>query len=506
MLQLRAEIAEATEAKVTVRVVPYGHSINYQGHKVSFEQGGIEIPDQVPVSIDHGAGSLERIGKLTHWSETEEGLYATLAISDTVAGRDTLTLMRDGVLTDVSAGVELATELGDGPMAGSLDHVSIVPKGAFGKAGPGSKVLAASYQGEDEMPEEMAATTEATEDTKLLAAEMGELRKVIAELQVPGAISEPVQEFADIRDFALTMAKASRGDGAAIKRIGEFALADDTTTTAAGVVPDYLSTRVIEIVDTNRPYLNTIQKDPIGTHGMSVVYPEVVSGPSVAVQATQKTEVSSTAMDIDPRSVDLVTYAGASDVARQLIERSQPSFVQILFRHYASAYAQVTDGAAVNAAVAGAGNTAILADLGADAAATFAAVNAANEAIIAAVRKPATHMALAADRWTQLNSLVDSTGRPLLVYGPNGPTNAQGQSDFTAEVAQYHGLTAYLDANATTGACLIYNADLYAFWLEQAPIELRAEVVSLLGFELGVYGLFAHEVEHAGAGSTLTLV
>ena len=157
MIELRAEIAEATEAKVCVRVVPFGHAVNYQGHLVSFEQGGISVPDQVPVSIDHGKGSLERIGKLVQAMETTDGLYATLAISDTQAGRDTLTLMRDGVLTDVSAGVELATELADGPMAGSLDHVSIVPRGAFGSAGPGSKVLAASAdnEGDDEMPEEM---------------------------------------------------------------------------------------------------------------------------------------------------------------------------------------------------------------------------------------------------------------------------------------------------------------------------------------------------------------
>jgi HK97 family phage major capsid protein len=511
LLTLKAEL-ELKEGSLTARLVPYGSEISHMGRKVSFSQGQIGLgADVVPVNLDHGKGALERIGKATELADQADGLYATLALSDTAAGRDALTLLRDGVLTDVSAGIWLADDGGD-QLSGELDHVAIVQRGAFGNAGAGSKVLAVHSSEEETMKQDTAPTEELTGDEGVKAAmatfteEAEKLRKVVAELQVPGAVkARPEGAFDDKRDFILTLAKASRGDSEAMARMEQFALADDTTTTAVGVVPDYLSSRVIELVDTRRPYLNTIRKDPIGDHGMSVVYPEVISGPTVAVQASEKTEVESTAMNIDPRSVDLLTYAGASDVSRQLVERSQPSFVDILFRHYAKAYAKTTDGAAADAAAAGAASSSILADLGADAAATFAAVNAGNAAIIAAVDVPATHWLLGPTRWTQLNSLTDADGRPLLVYGPNGPTNAQGQSDFTAMVAQYHGLTAYLDPNAGANVALMYNAEEYAFYLESGTVQLRAEVVSLLGFDMGVYGLFAHEVEHAGAGHQFTI-
>ena len=507
MIEFRAVLSELGSDQpgtVRARLVPFGERIEYQGHPIEFGAGQIEIPDApIPVSLDHGSGSLERIGRVLSAADGKDGLYADLRISDTQAGRDTLTLLRDGVLTDVSAGIALSTPLDAERLEGVLDHVSVVPKGAFGKAGAGSKVLAvmASDEGADTMPED---TISPAPDIAALTASMDELRAVVAELSLPGAITEPEpRPFADVREFLLTLAAANT-DPEAARKMAEFALADDTTTTSAGVVPDYLSSRVLEIVDTRRMYLNTIQKDPIGNYGMSIVYPRVVTGPEVDVQSTEKTEVASAAMDIDPDTVPLVTYAGASDVSRQLLERSQPSFLNILMRHYADAYARKTDGDAVSAGVAGAGGTAILADLGNDAAATLAAFNTAAGAIIAGVRVPPTHVALGATRWTQLNSLVDADGRPLLVFPSNNPQNAQGQSSLAQMSGQYHGLTAYLDPNAGATDCLIYNADEFAFWVEQSPIELRAEVVSLLGWEMGVYGLFAHKIEHAAAGYTLT--
>lgn len=494
LVNLKAQLKPAElEGVVEVLALPFGVEIEHEGEPISFDADTVVAGDPVPVTIDHGKGSLERIGLATP-EKRADGLYASLKISDTAAGRDALTLMGDGVLTDVSAGVERET--------GALDHIAVVPTGAFGEHG--SKVLSVLSKEGSEMGDEKE-TVEPTPELTELSTEVEGLRALVAELSLPGSKKETAREFDNKREFILTMFDASRGDAAALKKIDEYALADDTTTTAAGVVPDHLSSEVLEIVDTSRPYIDTLHKDDIGSAGMTVDYPRVTQGPVVDVQATEKTEVASQAMTIGISAVPLVTYAGASDVARQLIERSQPSFVDILFRHYANAYSQKTDTDAVAAGVAFAGDTAILADLGADAALTFAAVNDANTAIIAAVRKPATHWCLAADRWAQLNSLVDADGRPLLVYDPNGPSNAQGQSQINTMVAQYHGLVAYLDPNAATGTALIYNAAEYAGILEQAPVQLRAEVVSLLGFELGVYGLFAHAGHQAGAGSTLTL-
>ena len=153
--------------------------------------------------------------------------------------------------------------------------------------------------------------------------------------------------------------------------------------------------------------------------------------------------------------------------------------------------------------MAGAGGTAVLADLGADAAATFAAFNLANAAIITAVRKPADTVYLAADRWAQLNSLVDGTGRPLLVFPANGPQNAQGQSGFNTMVGQYHGWTVRLDPDAADGTCLVAWSPSVSN-LEMSPTQLSALQVDTLSTHLGIWGLQNIVVKYTGGLYTLT--
>jgi HK97 family phage major capsid protein len=281
---------------------------------------------------------------------------------------------------------------------------------------------------------------------------------------------------------------AGVGDADAVAKMATYALEVDNTTTAAGVVPDFLSQEYLSIIADSRAFVNNIPQDPIGAAGMSVVYPKKTSGPSVGVQATENLEVSSTALVIGALSVDLLTYAGANRVSNQLISRSQPGFVEILLRELAGQYASVTDTASILAAVTAADGTAILADLGADAAATFAAFSVANAAIITGVRRPADTVWLASDRWAQLNSLVDGDGRPLLVFGANGPMNAQGQSQFNTMVAQYHGWIVRLDVDAADGTCLIGWSPSVAN-LEQAPVSLSALQVDTLSTEIGIAGL-----------------
>jgi len=225
---------------------------------------------------------------------------------------------------------------------------------------------------------------------------------------------------------------------------------------------------------------------------------------TVAKQATEITEIASGAVTVATKSADLFTYAGANNVAQQLIMRSSPAFVQILLDELAGQYAQVTNKDSVEVAVAGAGDTAVLADLGADAAATFAAFNLASSTIILGVRRPADTVWLAPDRWGQINSLVDADGRPLLVYPANGPMNAQGQSGFDTTVAQYHGWVLRLDVDAPAGTCLIAASQKSVANLESNPTQLSALQVSTLSTEIGIWGLQNIIVKYPDGLYTLT--
>lgn len=506
LYQFRAEISEATESTMTARLVPFGEAVEYGGGTVKFEAGSVRIPDQVPLTIDHGDSVLDRIGVLTRSFETQDGLYAEFKISDVPSGQTVRALLADGALTDVSVGVQVeqSTHAADETMTGTLDHVSVVVHGRFGRSENPSKVLAVHDEGEPQMAEdtkEAVAPVAAFDDSEL-KAEILRLSEQVDTFE--NRVVEEPAIFATPGEYVQALVAAGKGDNDASNKLEKFALAVDTTTTAAGVVPDFLSTEYLSIIATSRAFVGNIPNDAIGTSGMSVVYPKRTSGPSVAVQATENLEVDSTALVIGVESVDLLTFAGANKVSQQLITRSSPAFVDILFRELASQYSQVTDAASIATAVAAVGDTAILADLGADAAATFAAFSLANSVIIGGVRAPADTVWLAPDRWAQLNSLVDGDGRPLLVFGANGPMNAQGQSSFNTMVAQYHGWIVRLDPDAATGTCLIAWTPSYAN-LESSPTQLSALQVDTLSTDLGIWGLQNIVVKFPDGTYSLTL-
>jgi len=355
------------------------------------------------------------------------------------------------------------------------------------------------------MGEEKVETAPVVEpfDDSELTAEIVRLSEQIDAMENQ-VVEEPAL-FSSVGDMVVTAARAAHfGDEADVHKMALFA-DQNTTTTGAGVVPDFLSSEYLSIIAGSRAFLGNIPSNPIGNAGMSVVYPKKTSGPTVAVQPSEFDAPSSTPMPIGTISVDLLTYAGANSVSQQLIARSQPSFVDILFRELAGQYAQVTDAASIATAVAAAGNSAILPDLGADASATFSAFHAANTAIIAGVRAPGDTVFLAPDRWEQLMGLTDTDGRPLLVFGANGPFNAQGQSQFNTTVAQYHGWIVRLVVDAATGTCLTANTQHMAN-LEMSPVQLSALQVSTLSTDFGIWGLQQIVVKFADSLSTLTLV
>lgn len=507
-----------------VRVMPYGLVIEHQGERVTYDPGSLEVPDFVPVNIDHGGSVIERVGRLERSVSTADGLYGDLVISDTSIGRDVMTLLRDGVLTDISAGVEVDHARTTRPRGGAmhlhgrLDHIAIVTRGAFSGDPSGARVLAAYSESETDAMPDPETVNYATQDALELVER--NLSAQLAELAIPSPAAPMTRpgNFRDLREYVMTQLSAARGEVTAAERmtlytreveaalatqragLSEYALDDDTTTTAAGLVPDYLSSEIIGLITTSRPFVDSIPSDPVGPYGMSVVYPKVVTRPDVGVQATEKTEVTSQAMDVDPFSVDLVTYAGASDVSLQLVERSQPSFLNRLFAELAGVYSERTDAASIAAVVAAVDalgtHEAVVANLGADAAATYGAFATAAGVIAGSVKRPADTIWLSTDRWAELMSLVDADGRPLIV--PEDGSNQQGAGSFATFRFRYGGWRVIVDPFAAADTTLIGWSG-GASTVELRPQQLRALQVNLLGINAGVWGLFATVVKYPQA-------
>ena len=530
-LEFTAQVTEFDDqtGTATVRVLPFGEVIEHGGRPVTFDADSLTAEGPVPVNLDHGADVLSHIGRVTATRMAPDALYATLRLSDTTAGRDARTLLRDGVITDVSAGVmtnpdlEYTDDNGVLHRFGALHHVAIVRTGAFGSAGAGSKVLAVhtkegAHMSDPAKTEEVVALTAELDDTKVelkaTAEQVEDLRRIVSELSVPGskAVREPDMSLGralqatmfghdpQLADRFATDPERAKRDHA---RLAEYALAKDNTTVGAGVVPDFAKSEVISIVDANRPINAVLRKVPIEDYGMTLDFPIVATKPSVAVQGSQHDEPDSTQIDINTLALALGTYAGASDVAVQLLERSMPSYLQVLYEEYAHVLALRTEIVASDALIAGAGGTAVLADLSADAAATIAAVATRKAAVIAGTRQLPTHIIVGTTRWTQLESLADSTARPLLHYGDG--MNSAGASAMPGQTPYFMGMEVVISPDATATDCVIINANRSLLVAESAPQFINVDIRGTsLSVQLGIYQYYGTAVAHAAGIQTLT--
>jgi hypothetical protein len=265
IVEFTAQIERFAEGSFTARLVPFGEKAPHNGGTVEFRRGSLRSPGTVPLTVDHGDSVLDRIGVMTSFTETDKGAFGAFQLSDTDAGRTLRTLLLDGAVTDVSVGVRVDSDT-DGVMFGELDHVSLVGNGRFGRSDSPSKVLSVHSQSKGaEMPEIETATTEVVEydDTELKA----EIVRLSDELDSFQVVSEP-ELFTSLGDYVhCLMGIAPESSG----RMAKFALATDDTTSGAGAVPDYLSSEYLSIIADSRVFVGSVQSDPIGAAGMSVV-------------------------------------------------------------------------------------------------------------------------------------------------------------------------------------------------------------------------------------------
>lgn len=519
---------------MTARLVPFGEVGRARGGiSERFEPGALAVPEEgVPLTVVHpgdsstpGGSVLERIGWLVSHEERADGHYGTFRISDTAAGRDTHALMRDRVARSVSVGFipGESTQDPDGTVVrrasrpSQLDHVAVVPRGAYAGATP------VAVRQEGHMPDidpnatpQVADADPATEDrdgapapvqtTQLDVVTEDRMRSLEALVAAIANGEHVTQErrMPSLGEAARWTILAARGDEDAALQLR--ALATDDTTSAAGLVPSYYSQEIISIVDAARPFVDAHPTDPIGDHGMDVVYPKVTQKPTVGKQASEGAEVASQEMQVGTQTVTLDTFAGANAVSIQLIERSSPAFVGAFYRELAGIYAQETEQEAEADVLAAATGTAVLADLGASASATQDAFILAAVTIAKAVKRMPSDLFLSPDRWGQLAELRDTTGRPLLLQEEGSGQNQVGQLSLRQAGGSILGLRVVMVPNFATATAIMAATSVAAANLEQRPVQLQAMKVSTLEWELGVYGYYALAIKHAAGYYDFTAV
>jgi HK97 family phage major capsid protein len=356
--------------------------------------------------------------------------------------------------------------------------------------------------------DELRAEAEAKTGRLELLVSRGELDAQAGELMArmrggapPSSDSEPVGGSAPFPyrtpgEYVMGYMRMKHGDAGEAARFTR-ALADVTTAQTPGLVPPQVTGDILGEWLAARPAVDAMTKPPLPPVGMKIQRPHIAQHVDVGPHA-EKAAVTSQAFHLDLAELDLASYAGAVDVAWELVERSSPSALDVIFRDLVRVYARRSetgawDHVAVNIAanqVAWDGTAATLAKAMADAA-VFVATNSEES-----VWPDTVWLGTAA--YGALAALVDAGGRPLFPY--LNALNAYGTADAAGTISTVMGLRPVVATQIPPNTFTVGNSEEVEFYeTPGAPVQLSVVDVGVAGYNVGVIGMFACAAVDTGA-------
>jgi hypothetical protein len=500
--------ADSDKGVIVGKVVPYGVYGNTSLGPVAFQAGAFATPPEtVKLLLEHDG--RRPIGRATGFVDGPDHMTGTFKLSRTTAGRDALIEAAEGLRDGLSVGANIIdfedTEEGYVVTAAELVEVSLVATPAFSQAGV-EQVAASEPDPTPATSDQEPATMENETPEVEPAAEVVEASEKV-EAAAPAkqyiTVGAPrALEGMTAGGFARAQLEAQAGDRDA-QMVVQAALADNTTTTAAGLIPTRFLTEVISVLDNSRPFVDSISREALPDAGMDFKIPRVTQKPSVAEQAAEGDEVSSTAFELDYLTVDVKTYGGGQRISRQLIERSDPGFLDRLIIEMAAQYAQATDLFAFGVATSGAGTS--------DGSDIYQSIVKGIADSSSVMRFTPSHIVVPASgtgsiTLEKLLQQVDGSDRPL--FAAAQPQNAAGNITQGSTNGTVAGLQLVVDHNLGTGntAARVYPSAAVTFYeAAGAPVQVSVQDVSTLEVEVAVYGYVAAAAKYPTAVRTLTV-
>jgi HK97 family phage major capsid protein len=301
---------------------------------------------------------------------------------------------------------------------------------------------------------------------------------------------DPHEVGADAPSFFRDVRSSRMGDYQAIERLQrntairglETRIGDMTTVAGAGgtfAPPAWLVDQFIALARPGRVTADLLDHQQLPSGVSSINLPKISGGATTAVQATQNSALSDTAMTTTSVSSGISLIGGKQIISLQLLQQSGIPFDRVILGDLAADYAkqldlQVLAGSGTSGQfrglnnAAGAGSTTYTTTQPSLTSVTSAnsfynKVIAAATAVHTTRYLPATAVVMHPNRWAWCLEALDTTNRPLIVT-EGSSLNAAGSS--AGIVAQGSAgkivLPVYLDANVTitTGAGAATNQDL----------------------------------------------
>ena len=498
--ELTANLEERT---ISGKIVPQGTGEvgNTSAGKVVFEKGSIALPDDPKtIKLLNQHDSRKPLGKATAFIEQAgDGIYASFSISRSQRGTEALILAEEGLQSGLSVGVEVITSKQKGGVmhvsAARLFEVSLVTEAAF-KSAQVTDIAAEETPvvEEENPPTESEAVVENTPD---VAAPEVEATAVEA--------ARPTVSITNVRERVAPITsgqyldasiRAALGDTEARRKV---LAADDSTSTNTGLtLAPHLNTFLTDTF-TGRPAFEAVTRGSLaGITGMSFTIPRLFTNASSADTAPTVADTnegsapSETGMTSVSDTINIDKFAGINEVSFELIDRSQPAFLDLLMAELRKAYEKATDAALI-AKFTSAGTQATSTAATAAGLQSFIAVEAA-AAYKGTGGAFANKLIASTDQWAAINGYVDGSSRPL--YSAQGQTqNASGATVPTAVVGNVLGTSLIVDHNITVSGVVDESAFLVApqsvYTWESPQTELRVNLLGTGQIQIMLYGYLA---------------
>lgn len=496
--------ADSNTRTVTGRIVTWNEEGSTSAGRTVFLPNSIQFGKNVKLLWEH---RLEKpLGKLISAEVTDQGIEASFKIAGTIAGDDYLTEAAEGLRDGLSVGVKVDSwQNNDGVMtidAAKLIEVSAVTEPAISSARI-SDVAASENQNEENSEPASADSDQPNEgeqvsDTTVSAApavESVDAAKAEAPAVSAAFYAKPrVNLNVTAGQYALAQVRAAQGD--ADSRDLVAALDAATTTENIGVVPPTYLRDLIGIVDASMPFADSIEQGTLPATGMKFYRPVLGTQATTAVTA-EAVELDSTDTTITSMEIDVVKIGGANKISVELLERSDPAYLDVLLRELAASWAQKADAYAFSIACASAA-----ASTGAT---LYAAIADGIADSFGVVRKTPNRFLADTGNFSSLLAAVDGSGRPL--FAAAAPQNAAGLISQGSTAGTVAGMQLVVDANIDTGtgiSGIIYPSDAATFY-KSAAFQIRSNVVSTAEVEVGLYGYVACAKKYGTAFRNITV-
>lgn len=246
-----------------------------------------------------------------------------------------------------------------------------------------------------------------------------------------------------------------------------------TTTDGAGgefVPPMWVVNEAVMLARAGRVVADQVRHQPLPSGTDTISLPRMVSGTTVAEQATQNTAVSNTDATTGSVTANVATIAGQQVISQQLIEQSPVNMDTVLLADLVADYAVKLDTYVISNNAAG--KRGLLNVTGINGVTYTDATPTVGEAyskVADGIQQIHTGRFLPPDkifmhprRWAWYTASLDTAGRPLVVPVANMPQNtlaAMGSVVSEGFVGTLQGLPVFVDPNLPTNLGAGTNED-----------------------------------------------